>query len=89
MQLRRGLKGSLPISAKAGEPLITIDSQELYVGTGSGIKKISDIVESAVEPAISDRSKLWVNPVTNITSMFVNDAWQPINSDKITDFGSF
>jgi hypothetical protein len=89
MQLRRGLKGSLPAVAKAGEPLITTDTQELYVGTGSGVKKISDIVVATSEPAVSDRSKLWVNPLTNLTFMFVNDAWQPINSDKTTDFGSF
>lgn len=40
LQFRRGLKASLPITADVGMPLWCTDTQELYIGTGSGVVKI-------------------------------------------------
>jgi hypothetical protein len=37
IQLKRGLKASLPASAAAGEPVLATDTSELNFGTGAGI----------------------------------------------------
>ena len=40
MQQRRGLKSALPATAPAGQLLVTTDTSELYVGTGTGVAAI-------------------------------------------------
>jgi hypothetical protein len=90
MKLRCGLKANLPLSAAPGEPLVTTDSQEMYIGTGTGIKKVSDITISETEPAIADRLKLWLKPSTNVTYIFTGGIWQEVNTKSAsTDFGEF
>jgi hypothetical protein len=90
MKLRCGLKANLPVSAAPGEPLVTTDTQEMYIGTGTGIKKVSDLIISETEPPPADRLKLWLNPTTNVTYVYVNSAWQPVeNKSGSTDFGGF
>lgn len=37
IKFKRGLKANLPVSANAGEPLITTDTLEAFIGTGSGL----------------------------------------------------
>lgn len=41
MQQKRGLKNALPTLAPVGQLLVTTDTHELYVGTGTGIEQIS------------------------------------------------
>jgi hypothetical protein len=41
--LHRGLKATIPV-AEAGEPLWTLDTHELYIGTSSGNAQIADMV---------------------------------------------
>jgi len=90
MKLRCGLKANLPVSAAPGEPLVTTDTQEMYIGTADGsLKKVSDVIVSETEPAVADRLKMWMNPVTNIMSAFVSGAWQQVNNQAGTDFGTF
>lgn len=49
MQQKRGLKANLPASAPAGQLLITTDTNELFVGTGTGIEQVGGgMVEHAV-----------------------------------------
>lgn len=64
LQLRRGLKANLPASAAVGEPLIATDTRELYIGTGSSVYKIGDVVFSNVSPTL-EADKIWVNTATN------------------------
>jgi hypothetical protein len=40
MQQKRGLKANLPLTAPAGQLLITTDTSELFYGTGTGIAQI-------------------------------------------------
>ena len=40
IRIRRGNKANLPSSAPSGMPLWCEDTQELYVGTGNGVKII-------------------------------------------------
>ncbi len=40
IRIRRGAKKDLPSSAPSGMPLWCEDTQELYIGTGKGLKKI-------------------------------------------------
>ena len=39
IRIRRGAKKDLPASAPSGMPLWCEDAQELYIGTGNGLKK--------------------------------------------------
>lgn len=87
--MRRGLKASLPVSAAEGEPLVTVDTQELYIGTGSGIKKVSDIVVSETQPDTVDNLKLWLIPSSNVMHAYVNGLWEPVVNATNTDFGGF
>lgn len=45
IQLKRGNLANLPVEGLAGEPIITLDSRELFIGTGAGtpLKKVSDV----------------------------------------------
>lgn len=89
MKLRCGLKGNLPTVAAAGEPLVTTDTQEMYIGTGTGIKKVSDMIVSVTEPAVGDRLKLWIDPNTSIIKAYVHGAWTQVDNNQSTDFGTF
>lgn len=89
MKLRCGLKGNLPASALAGEPLVTTDTQEMYIGTGTGLKKLSDIIVSETTPSLEDTLKLWLNPVTNVIKAYVNGVWEAVENAQSTDFGTF
>ena len=90
MQLRRGLKSNLPESVALGEPLITIDTQELYIGTTSGVKKVSDLVISDTEPSVTNRDLLWLVPSSNEILVYKDTSWTRIKSkDGSTDFGGF
>ena len=40
IQFKRGLKQNLPSSADIGMPLWCTDTQELYIGTGTGVSKV-------------------------------------------------
>ena len=40
LQFKRGLKSNLPNSADVGMPLWCTDTQELYIGTGTGVAKV-------------------------------------------------
>jgi hypothetical protein len=41
IKLLRGLKANLPASAPDGEPFLTTDTHELFVGTGTGMAQVS------------------------------------------------
>jgi hypothetical protein len=62
--IKRGLKVNLPATATEGEPLFTTDTKEFFVGTGSGVKKISDVEYSTSAP--TDLTLLWVDTTNNV-----------------------
>lgn len=66
LRLRRGLKANLPASANDGAPLITTDSNELYVGTGTGVAKISDVIVAATAPSDHNTNKIWIDTTDNV-----------------------
>lgn len=59
IQLKRGMLANLPANAKVGEPLITTDSRELFIGMGEGqpLKKVSDIVFVATDALLPTAEK--------------------------------
>ena len=79
LQIRRGLKAALPASAALGEPLITTDTRELFVGTGSSIYKIGDIVFAATAPEVVE-GKVWINTTDNSIHRASDDflTWEAI-----------
>lgn len=86
---KRGIKANLPSSAAVGEPLVTLDTAELFIGTGTGLRKISDVIVSETEPAVEDQSKLWYNPVAKTTSVYKDGSWQLTESNASIDYGEF
>lgn len=64
LQLKRGLKADLPASAALGEPLLTTDTHEMFVGTGTGLFKVGDIIFSDTEPAFVS-GKVWIDSTNN------------------------
>lgn len=89
IQFKRGLRADLPASANIGEPLVTLDTGELFVGTGAGLRKISDVIVSETEPLVADRNKLWFSPIENITRVYKDGAWQISGSEASMDYGTF
>lgn len=89
IKLKRGNKANLPVSAREGEALVTLDTCELFIGTGTGLRKVSDVIVSEDEPTVADRSKLWYKPSTNTTFVWKDAAWQATTSDSSMDYGAF
>lgn len=88
---RRGLKANLPVEARNGEMLVTLDTGEVYLGTGIGspIKRISDTIKSDTEPAAIDQDKVWLDTVNNIIKVYKAGSWQVVSTPAGTDFGTF
>jgi hypothetical protein len=86
---KRGNKVNLPASAAVGEPLVTLDTHELFIGTGTGLRKISDVIISETTPEVIDRDKLWYNPITKRTSVYKDNTWQTSVSQTSIDYGEF
>lgn len=59
IQLKRGLKANLPATAAAGEILITTDTHEISIGTGS-----------ALNPLKIDAANVTNLPAGAVTSVF-------------------
>ena len=91
MQFKRGNKSDLPQEAAAGEPLVTLDTGELYIGMGVGqaLKKVSDIVLSTTEPGPEDQNKMWIDQTTNIAKAYKNGSWQVVATPSNVDYGTF
>lgn len=64
LQLRRGLKANLPTSAVVGEPLIATDTRELYIGTGTSVYKIGDVIFASIAPDV-EKEKIWIDTAAN------------------------
>jgi hypothetical protein len=57
IQLKRGLKANIPASAAAGEPILTTDTHELSIGTGSAVTPVKvDWGNVLNQPSIPDVS---------------------------------
>lgn len=89
IQFKRGDKTNLPAVAAVGEPLVTLDTAELFIGTGTGVQKVSDIITSETEPGAEFSSKVWFNPASKVTSVYKDGAWHATKSSAGTDYGAF
>lgn len=51
IQVRRGNAANVPSTALPGEPLFTLDTHQLFVGTGTGLKEIAskDYVDTQIQ----------------------------------------
>jgi hypothetical protein len=73
LQIKRGLKANLPTTAALGEPLIATDSKELYIGTGTSIYKVGDVIFSPAPQEVIN-GKIWVNTTDNTLHRASDDA---------------
>jgi hypothetical protein len=71
--LKRGLKANLPATATVGEPLVTTDTNELYIGTGTGVAKVTDVNFATSAP--SDTTRLWVDTTNNVMKRHNGTTW--------------
>jgi hypothetical protein len=85
IQLLRGLKANLPVEALAGEPLVTTDSGELFVGQGIGqaLLKISDVIIAAASTGI-DHARLWFDTTVHQLKYYDGSAWVEMLAENIT-----
>lgn len=84
LQIRRGLKAALPTSAALGEPLIATDTREMFIGTGTSVYKIGDIIFSATQPAVV-KEKVWIDTISNAIYRASDDgtSWITIASGSV------
>ena len=63
IRLKRGLRASLPSSAPLAEPLVTIDTGEIFIGMGENlpIKKIGNIPQQPIPPINPNVDDLWID----------------------------
>jgi hypothetical protein len=83
LQMRRGTKNALPATAALGEPLVATDTRELYIGTGAGRFKLSDVVFATSTPTV-EKEKIWVNTTDNSINRASDDglSWVPVTSSS-------
>ena len=88
IKLLRGLKADLPGEALSGEPLVTLDTGELFIGQGVGqpLLKISDVITAAVSTGI-DHSKLWFDTSVHQLKYYDGSAWVEMLAENITASG--
>ena len=76
LQLYRGWKQEIPVTALQGEPLFAIDSLELYLGDENGVvKKLTDFVYGPSEPGVLYREKIWIDTSNNTINRFDGTSW--------------
>lgn len=79
IRLKRGYKSSLPDVVSPGEPLVTLDTNELFIGDKDGIlQKVSDVNTSNHEP--SNRNKLWWNTEDDTLRRWNGEAWTSLQT---------
>lgn len=49
IRFKRGLKSNLPTVASDGEPLVALDSRELFIGTGSSVVPLLNTDDISIE----------------------------------------
>ncbi|GEC89779.1 hypothetical protein [Brevibacillus brevis] len=81
IKLKRGLKANLPSAASAGEPLFTIDTHELFVGTGESVVPIA-----ASDPTLANRVEELEMHRSTISSTYSEefDTLTYVDSEKTT-----
>lgn len=90
LQIKRGLKASLPAIAALGEPLIATDTRELFIGTGTSVYKVGDIIFSDTPPPVVPE-KVWIETTTNTIYRASDDGltWETVASGSGTVSADF
>jgi hypothetical protein len=86
--LKRGLKSNLPAEAAQGEPILTLDTAELFVGRGAGqsLLKVSDLHYGTVAP--SDITKLWVDTNLDLLKRYDGAVWVIVGANPSVQFSA-
>lgn len=84
IQLKRGVKANLPASADTGEPMVTTDTHEVYIGTGAGVSPIKvDYTNVLNPPAAAAVSS--VNGQTGAVSLTTDNVSEGSTNKYYTD----
>ena len=84
IQLKRGLKQNLPASAQQGEPLVTLDTGELFIGQGDGLPLLpvsGGVGGGTTDPLLASRVSVLENRNNLITRTFDENFTNNINVD--------
>jgi hypothetical protein len=77
IKLKRGNRADLPTTALPGEPLVALDTGELFVGDANGVvQKLSDIVMSDIAPTV--KQKFWLDTTVEQLKRWDGTLWKPI-----------
>jgi Major tropism determinant N-terminal domain len=71
LQIKRGLAANLPTSAPIGELFYATDTNELFIGTGTGIEQLTNLVslnvtEAEIEGAQAAGTNLTTTPINPV-----------------------
>ena len=84
----KGLEASLPASGVNGALYITTDEGAIYLGTGTGMKRLGDFVQVAnvdALPAKAHESCLYYCVAENILAKWNGTEWKQINKQPTAD----
>lgn len=91
LQIKHGSRAGLPAKAAMGEPLISLDTGELFFGRGTatgdlGVFKLSDVIFADVAPAVF-QGKLWIDTVNNAIyrASDAGDSWVACTASQGSD----
>lgn len=81
MQQKRGLSTTLPTTAPAGQLLVTTDTNELYVGTGTGVAQISGANKKHITSRVLyDDAPAYADGMKGVLDPKGREGWYFINS---------
>ena len=77
MQQARGLKANLPASAPSGKLLITTDTNEIFVGTGTGVAQLGGGVDAhqTTYPLFDDYSQVYADGFPGTPDPKAREGW--------------
>jgi len=78
LQLRRGQRSNLPANGLlTGEPLLTTDTHELFVGDAAGNPvRIVDVIVSTIAPVTPVQNQLWLDITNDQLKKWSGSSWE-------------
>lgn len=88
IKFHKGLEASLPASGTNGALYITTDEGAIYLGTGTGMKRLGDFVQVAnvaALPAKAHETCLYYCVAENILAKWNGTEWKQVNKQPTTE----
>jgi hypothetical protein len=82
MQQKRGLKANLPASAPAGQLIVTTDTNEIFVGTGTGVAQLGGgaPAHQTTYTVFEDNAGVYADAMPGVYDSQARDGWYFTNA---------